>query len=282
MEELLKKIKKTIDSSSFPLEMRLANFLEKREWATIIGRQYYDFEYDKLSENDIVARKEINGITLTIFIECKKSSDKQLIMYSPYKNTTFSELMCLNTQYFPKRKIRIDKIESDLEYSNVFLKNLSALFNLNQSNLLGKNIIFTKGDSIIQDNQKFFSSLNGLVKSTIWFFNQMKFTKGRDIYLYLVVYDGIMLGLVPDYSKAESFDLKQIDYAIYNSEFLFNYNNINTLRFPDVKKIMELFGSSFLIQFITPIFFETYVNKIEEGLSNFDKGVIGIWKNEKA
>ena len=82
-ENLLNKIKEGLIKSGFPLELQIAKIMQEKDWSYSISSQYVDFETNKLRESDIIADKVINGIQVNLMIECKKSDDKQLILYQP-------------------------------------------------------------------------------------------------------------------------------------------------------------------------------------------------------
>jgi len=84
--ELVKKIKEGIRKSGFPLELKIGSVLEKNKWTYTVGDLYEDFETRKTREIDITASKTINNIHVHLFIECKKSDSKQVVLYAPKSN----------------------------------------------------------------------------------------------------------------------------------------------------------------------------------------------------
>ena len=84
--DLIKKIKEGITKSCFPLELKIGSILEKNKWPYNIGDIYEDFETGMVREANISARKTINGIAINLFVECKKSNDKQIVLYAPKDN----------------------------------------------------------------------------------------------------------------------------------------------------------------------------------------------------
>ena len=85
-EDLTKKIKEGLFKSGFPLEMKVGGILDNYEWGNSIGRLYKDFETGKMREIDLCAEKSLNGFAVHLKIACKKSTEKQLILYSPQAN----------------------------------------------------------------------------------------------------------------------------------------------------------------------------------------------------
>ncbi|MEQ8688956.1 MAG: hypothetical protein RIE86_26890 [Imperialibacter sp.] len=115
---LIKKIKEGITKSGFPLELKIGSMLEKNNWAYSIGNIYRDFETGKFRESDIAAEKRTNGIAINLFVECKKSTDKQIVLYSP-KSDKFLPFMSIWLKLFPCLRLGNCKLPLKLGHSKV-------------------------------------------------------------------------------------------------------------------------------------------------------------------
>lgn len=205
--ELIDKIKSGIIKSGFPLEMKVGQILHKNDWAYSIGSLYKDFETEKIREIDLSAEKTINGISVHIKIACKKSTDKQLILYVPkiQRKDMFYET------YFTALPAMFWGQEKEKKYSS---KNVySAFSNLNifDSKIpIAKKLIVSKASTITEDNVKFLSDFNGLIKHSIITGSDGYIETGfRIIYLYVMVFDGLIFNLIP--STEEDFTLNQCE-----------------------------------------------------------------------
>src|SRR5690606_18633507 len=98
--DLIQKVKQGIAKSGFPLEMKIGNILADNDWMYSIGNIYEDFKTGKFRESDVSANKTINGISVHLFIECKKSEEKQIVLYAP-KKTKFLPFSQMWLKSFP-------------------------------------------------------------------------------------------------------------------------------------------------------------------------------------
>ncbi|RYG46052.1 MAG: hypothetical protein EOO01_16795, partial [Chitinophagaceae bacterium] len=192
-EDLLNKIKTALVKSGFPLEMEVAKILEKLGWDRSIGTQYLDFETSQIRESDIIANKIIDGVEVNIIIECKKSTEKQLILYQPERSPFINKVYQSEDwfKFFPK--IEFEKPYMEVEFRAQFFR--LPLFQ--NSFTYSSNIIFTKGNQVEQNNTPFFTSLNGVLKRSIIEWSKSN-QKTRSIFLYVVIYDGYLLKLTQD------------------------------------------------------------------------------------
>jgi hypothetical protein len=266
--ELLNKVKDGLIKSGFPLELRMAKIIEEKGWNYTIASHYLDFETNKLRESDIIADKIINGTEIYLMIECKKSDDKQLILYQPKKQTK-GHFSILRTKCFP---------ELDVEDDYYLIEHLSRLFKklpvLSTQHQFSNSIIFSKGNQIEQNNVSFFSSINSIVKRSITHYRK---SKSRRFYIYIIIYDGYILKLTYGKDKETSFDLVEIDYGQYSIDILFDKPKENLV--VDIENI-QAFGSNFIVEIMKPSFFSIYLDHIESVLRNVNKNELNGWGEE--
>ncbi len=270
--ELIKKIKDGIKKSGFPLELKIGSFLEKNKWAYSIGNIYEDFETGKYRESDIAAQKTVNGIAISLFIECKKSTEKQIVLYAPKKNKILL-FMSIWLKLFPR--IYFGK---DIPYSEKkIFKEFSKLPYFDKDIPFAKNLIVTKGDSVTQDNVSYLSSINGLIKKSVHSGSDGYLeTNFRCLYLYILVFDGQLFQLSS--SKTEDFDLKEITYGQYEYQHHFqfashHYEDTNN----DLVTTANQFGSKFIIEIMTPEHFEKYIKNIETTIKKVNAKNLDGW-----
>ena len=270
-EKLINKIKKGLIKSGFPLEMKVSKILKKNGWNHSMSNYYLDFEANVYREYDIHAGKTINGINVTLFIECKKSDEKQVILYSP-QNKKFLPFMDIYFKAFPKFPKYQDYIPDEKSQKEAFIK----LPILDKQYRLSTGIIFSKGEKIEQDNSSFFGSIIGLIKQSIMTgYDGLIDTNFRMIFLYLIVFDGYMYELAP--SEDDDFSLKEIEYGQYSYEYHFkpkvDYDVINQAF---VKHLSE-YGTHYVIELLRPSHLESYIAQIENVLNNLNKDKIKRW-----
>ncbi|AYO57349.1 hypothetical protein CO230_03950 [Chryseobacterium sp. 6424] len=263
---LIDKIREGIEKSGFPLEMKIGNILQNNNWRYSIGNIYEDFETGKFRESDISASKLINGIQVDIFIECKKSVNRQIVLYAP-KNQKKIFLASSWFKYFPKVK--------KFSLLKQFYENTSKLLLFDEQIPFSKSLIVMTGDKVTEENIKYLSSINGLIKRSI--------STGRDGYIetnfrilffYVVIFDGELYQLSS--SLTENFDLKEIDYGQYEytHKHIFNSEFTNDKDLIDTAKML---GDKYVVEFMKPEIFENHLLKLEESISNFDNDKLKFW-----
>ena len=233
--------------------------------------RYEDFETGVLRELDIAAEKNINGIAIHLYIECKKSSNKQLILYAQEKSK-FPLGLINYLKYFP----RIKTDEDLFELANCVLKEFENLSILKHRDLMSKSIIFTKGDKIEQNNDSFFASLNGIIKrSIIAASDGYVETDLRIIFFHILIYDGLIYLLKT--SDSEDFELTETDYGQYKFDYRFRINKSIAEARPDISETIRFFDYANVIEIMTPKYFEKYLKDIERSINEVNKEKIKKW-----
>src|ERR1700741_1370770 len=257
--ELMNKIREGIEKSGFPLELEIGSILKKLNWGYSIGNLYKDFETVKMREMDISAGKLINGISVNLFIECKKSEDKQIVLYAPDRS---------------KEKFLYDPVVKLFPIPDVLKSPWVDLFVLSGFRSLrlfkkyipyANTMIVTKGIVVTQDNVNYLSSINGLVKKSTYDLagNVAIKKKYRTLFLYIFIFDGVIFQLYT--SSKEKFDLKEIQYGLlkYKPHFQIDskYSDVNLF------KTSTILGKEFIIEIISSGQFEKYIRELEINIS---------------
>jgi hypothetical protein len=269
--DLILKIKNAIKKSGFPLELKIGNSLEKLQWDYSIGNIFRDFETGKYRESDIVAEKIINGILVKLFIECKKSDDKQLILYAP-KNHKNSIIVRKLLKTYPKIKFRNPQYDAKsvfAEFQNLPLYDSKVPF--------AKSLIVTKGDTVTEDNIKFVSSINGLVKNSVITIDDDSYgINERTLYLHFFIFEGQLFQL--SNSETEDFDLQEISYGQFQYEAHLQVES-NAIHDEDdtLAETVKSTGSTFIIEFISADKFSGYVKKLEKLIGKINPEQILGW-----
>ncbi len=269
-QDLIKKIKKGLIKAGFPLELKMAKILKDNEWTYSLGHHYLDFETGKNREFDISAEKRVNDIEVHLLIECKKSENTQLILYTPQKRNALKSLF-FSTWFkaFPSLAWKKDSPFNQKDVGKAF----SGLNLFSGEYFFSKNVIFTKGDKVNQDNTSFFSSLNGIVKRGIHIASDGYIETGfRTIFFYVVVYDGIMLQLSP--SDEDDFNLAEIEYG--QLEFEYRFKVLSHL-WDQFGNGIQKFGQKNIIEVMQPQYLEKYLINISESISSINKETISGW-----
>jgi hypothetical protein len=270
--DLIKKIKDGIKKSGFPLELKIGSILEKNKWHYSIGNIYEDFETGKYRESDIAADKTVNGIAISLFVECKKSTEKQIVLYAP-KNNKLLPFISTCLKFFPRIRFGKDILYSEKKIFEEF----SKLPYFDKDIPFAKNLIVTKGDTVTQDNVNYISSINGLIKKSVHTGSDGYLeTNFRCVFFYILVFDGQLFQL--SNSKTEDFDLKEITYGQYEYQHHFQFEsrhheNANN----DLLTTANLFGSKFIIEIMTPEHFEKYIQNIDTIISKVNIKNLDGW-----
>jgi hypothetical protein len=268
---LIKKITDGIKKSGFPLELKIGNILERKNWDYSIGNIYKDFETDKYRESDIEAVKLMNGFAVHLFIECKKSEDKQIVLYAPKREKSFTNKSSW-LKVFPK--LRVD---NNSKYSLTTVVGEFLGLKLYDKNIpIAKSIIVTKGDQVTQDNISYLSSINGLVKSSI----QSGLTgplveELRCIYFHILIFDGNLFLL--SNSKEDDFDLTEITYGQFEYESHFQFSSEHLSKNNDVIKASKTFGTNTVIEIVKPEKFEEYLDNLIDYIKRIDIEKLSGW-----
>lgn len=273
-EELKNKIKKALYDSGFPLELNMSKILYAHNWVHSLCCRYEDFETEKIRELDISAQKIINGIAVHLNIECKKSTNKQLVLYAQEK-IKLPLTLVNNLKYFP----RIKKSEETREIEAQVLNEFSRLPILDTNLSISKSIIFTKGDQIEQNNDSFFTSLNGIIKNAVVSASDGYIdTNFRIIYLHILIYDGLIF-LLKD-SEQQDFDLTETEYGQYKFNYRFNVSPSIVKSRQDIVETLKHFSFLNVIEIMTPKYFEEYLTIIENAVTNVRKENIIGWGDD--
>lgn len=270
-QQLITKIKKALEQSGFPLELKISKWLDNNGWISALSSYYEDFETEKMREIDILAYKRINGISINLNIECKKSVNKQLILYAQNNKASIFDLGNI-FRCFPY-------FDSKRSYNDAKGRVLDAFKDLpvlNKDELFSNSIIFTKGDKVEQNNDLFFKSLNGIIKKSIVDVSQDNSELGpRTIYLHIVVYDGFIFFL--QHNETEDFSLEKTDYGQYAFEYKFNMNTNNLAIDEQIKEGIKHFTGTNIIEIMTPDYFNRYIKRLEEIISGVDTSNLDGW-----
>ncbi len=270
LDDLTKKIKEGIQKSGFPLELEMGSLLKKHGWSYSIGELYQDFETGKVREIDITAGKLINGIYINLFIECKKSDDKQIVLYAPNEEIKLRTFLSPVLKFFPY--IRNPKGF----FVDVFvLDSFKRLRPFKKSIPYSNSLIITKGSVVTSDNVSYLSSINGLVKKSIHqLTNSLAIKqKCRSVYLYLFIFDGKIFQLAT--SKVEKFDLKEIKYGILM--YKHNYQIDSSIAKSNLVKSASVMGDEFCIEVISSVQFEKYLIELNNNVIKIDSKELKDW-----
>jgi hypothetical protein len=274
-EELIKKVKEGIIKSGFPLEMQIGSILQKMNWSYSIGSLYKDFETDVVREIDLSASKTLNGVAVHLEIACKKSEEKQLVLYAP----NFRKKDFIYDSYFKLLPDISWAYEKKYGYSSQKIySNFRGLDFFNVDVPISKKLIVTRGNTISNDNVKFLSDFNGLIKYSILNGSDGYIETGyRILYLYIMVFDGVIFNLIP--SEHDNFNLQQCEYG----QLLYEPNlKFSTLLSDNEKKDLietsrKLGRFNSIIEIMTPEYFIPYIENIEKTFSSLNKKLFKNW-----
>jgi hypothetical protein len=275
--DLTKKIKEGLIKSGFPLEMKIGSILEEEGWNNSIGNLYRDFETEKHREIDLTAQKKLNGFQVHLKIACKKSSETQLILYSPQKRSLKTPFFDSYFKLFPK--ISREQEQED-KYDSKKIFSAFSEFEIFNEKTISNKLIVSRGPSITQDNVTFLTDLNGLVKNSIISGSDGYIESGlRIIYYYILIFDGYIFNLTK--SGNEDFDLKDIDYGKLFYEPALKFANSEYLAAnDDLVETARKFGNRYVIEIMTPEYFQKYLKNLDWAFSNIDKELLKNWGSD--
>lgn len=268
---LINKVRRALIKSGFPLELSVTKILNENDWNCSVSNYYYDFETSIYREYDIHASKTVNGISVNLFIECKKSEEKQIILYCP-QDRKIPFFMDLYFKSFPRLPVYTEFITEKIKMKDEFAK--LPIFDSNYK--LAKGIIFSKGEKIEQDNSSFFSSFNGLVKQSVMLgYDGFIDTNFRIIFLYIVIYEGHLYELTN--SREDDFALNEIDYGQYAFEYHFKVPETSEYSRTQFLEHLKQYGVQYLIEILKPSFIKEYLQKIESIINSINKENLAQW-----
>ena len=270
---LEKKIKEGIKKSGFPLELKIGSLLEKNNWNYSIGGIYEDFETGKYRGSDIQAVKIVNGISIIVFIECKKSETRQIVLYAPKRTKPDPFWAGLKLKLLP-----VLGFGAKLPYSrNSILGEFSNLSFFDKSTPFANNLIITAGEKVNQDNITYLSAVDGLIKHSFYVGSYGYFDgPHRSVFLYSMIFDGDLYQL--SNSKTEDFDLEEISYGQLEYAHRYQFGLVDNERRKDsLVKTSDGFGSMYVIEFMTPEYFEKYIENVESVVRNINTDKLIGW-----
>lgn len=263
-QDLVEKIRAGIVKSGFPLEMSIAKFLRAEGWDTMLGTYFQDFETKKYREFDIVAMKKINTILVYLFIECKKSEEKQLVLYSPYNkdDMVWTDYPKLTPKYIPSTRT------NTFDFAGAFLH-----FHALRNTVAAKSIIITQGSAVVQNNHMFFESFDKLLKKSIEHIAWAAKQNSRRMYFYTLVFDGYMFEISDQ--NCEDFSLKEIEYGVYEHRTTFSRSDDE-----DINEASDILDNSGLIEITTASAFSSYLKSVERDVNKINLEALSGWGEE--
>lgn len=261
---LIEKIKEGLIKSGFPLEMEVGKILKDNNWKFNTGNFYTDLETQKIRELDIAAAKNINTIEVVLYIECKKSDDRQIVLYEPYSSISppIIDGWIKNIPNYDFDKGDFDHTAFvELFFSSPLWKHRVPVT---------KNILVTKGSQTV-DNTEYRSAINGLTKKFIFDINRKKNIKQRTLCFYILVFEGMLFHLTE--AIEEPFDLREIDHGRYYYEPNYRFEDITESFSTNVLSN----ASEFVIEIMTPIKFVKYLHDLENTINSFNSQQFGNW-----
>ncbi|HWY38294.1 MAG TPA: hypothetical protein VNY73_07025 [Bacteroidia bacterium] len=268
-DQLIKKIKEGIQKSGFPLELEIGNILGRNGWGFVIGNLYKDFETGKIREIDLLASKLINGVDVNLFITCKKSEDRQIVLYAPDRK---KDKIIVD----PIVKLFPDPMSIKIPFVSTMVPGAFKCLRLFKKNIpFANSLIITKGSVVTQDNISYLSSINGLIKKSVHTLAMDESIKKnyRNLFLYIFVYDGLIFQLST--SKVEKFDLKEIKYGLLN--YKLHYQMDSSSMDTGLMKAVSKLGDEFVVEIISSTQFEKHISELSDSIEKIDLEMFEDW-----
>lgn len=216
-------------------------------------------------EIDITANKSVGSIEVHLVIECKKSDSKQLVLYAPTHNRSKYDFVS-PLRFFPRLKPFDQRFKSTWDKLPLF----------DDSIPVSNNIIFTRGEKVEQNNDSFFSSVNGIIKKSIdWASDGYTETNFRMIFFHLLIYEGAIYQVRDTVS--EDFSLESVVYGQYEFPYRFKYPEPITPIQADLNKTARQFGLSNIIEIMHPVHLGNYLEHIQAALISIPNKVYDKW-----
>lgn len=276
--KIIEQVKDAINKSGFPLEMKVDQILKPHGWYSRVGKLYRDFITEKIREIDIYASKVVNGTQIEMVIACKQSEQHKLVLYTPQLDNYVNYFL----EYFKGFPSKLSNPAS--KYSNYDVSKAFYKLDLIKNSIpLAKKLIVCMNEKVTDANQKYLSDFDSIIKYAISRTHLSDLQNNfRIINFFIMIFDGDIFSLTP--SKNDKFDLKQIDYGkiLYTTDFRFTdidqaptYNHKR-----NIKEVANRFGDNFVIEIMTPAYFDQYLNHIQSILSNIDQSWLQNWGRE--
>jgi len=270
-KSLTEKIREGLIKSGFPLEMKVSRILNENEWTHDVGRLYNDFETGKVREIDLSAEKTIRGISIQLEIACKKSTERQLLLYAPQNRRDV--MYRYYFKMFPTLKHSSGKSVRSMKIRKNVLDAFQQLPVLSDSSPMANKLIVASGNKITEDNVKYLSDFNGLVKhSIITGSNGLLDTEYRVIYLYLMIFEGGIFQVTPD--DKEDFAVTPCEYGRILYEPDVKYGSIEDAA---LHQTAHDFGSTFIIEVMTPEYLKKYLERLNKEINSIDAAKLEGW-----
>jgi hypothetical protein len=271
-DDLLQKIKKTIEQSGYPLELQTGTVLERNGWVPFHSVEYFEPDAKILRELDILAYKIINGRRVELRISCKSSVNKQWVFFTTEKGLiTPSDFKF--TPVLPDHKRRWE-IPSALKGLRFFSEQKEAI---NYTVLTGTNVD-REGRSLLRD--AILSSVSSIYHGPIP--GGLLFDQRGTIYLFLVVFRGKLYEATLD-KITNNLVIQESEYAQWRGSFRIT-DKYRTIKIKNSEgglvpfvDALVWFGSKFRVEIISDSYLETYLKDVERVFSNLGKHKIEIF-----
>jgi len=260
-EDVVKFLTKT----GFILEMEVAEILEKLGYKIQVNRYFHDYDEDKKREIDIIATKEIGGISVFLIIECKQSLiDDWIFICSDKRPSRYYN--------YVKHSPRVSDLEKIKAFDHLYL--------LDHSVPLAQNYIIRDKTKKKSTSAQVEICLEKLPKALISLADFENSDKARTIYLPIAVFSGqIFLAHYDGSLKINEFDLVQYSSEVASEKYTYHWRNLFPMGMGDEEKsipnspIAETslhLGYRYLIDFVTKEGLVRLVSIIEAGIKKID------------
>lgn len=270
---LREKVKKGIAKSGFPLEMEIGNVLRSKNWFTIHSPRYFDIENLQYKEYDIRASRSGDNFDTQLFIECKRSADKQWVFYVPER---YEGIYVQDLKFFPiKNDIQI-RLDLTLLKETIF----AVLTDYCDPSEVALNDSIFNGEKNIEDKnirEAVKTSIKALIGDNVGrhvVYSKVPAPPLRPrINFSVVVFDGLMFSFV---QHGTVHSLEDREYVKYRHE-----QNLNLWNLPEdvVKtKTINIFGqyeidvgTNYVVEIMHKNFFSQYVDKLNRSVDQLNK-----------
>lgn len=269
-------IKKFLNTTGFPFEMKMAKLLQKEGWTVKMSEPYLDLEALKEREIDIIANKTINDISVNLIIECKYSQKDSwiFVLAKPWisRYTTFLK----SYPYIPS------------ENATALKKCIGHLSIFNHNEPAARNFITFDGTRKSNTNPAW-TALHQVIKGTIGYAAKMNSLFYRNLYFPIILFSGPIFST----TYLRSLAVKKVSYMQY--PFKLNstaYEKENyTLSTPvtisatetnhkidDIRTAHEKLQDEYLVEFISHNKLKWYLKRIQSEVEKID---LNHWKIQK-
>lgn len=266
--------------TGFILEMEVNEKLIRAGYETKVGKFFVDYDESKKREIDIIARKTINDVTVTLVIECKQSLMSDWIFVCSNKNPS---RYYNYVKYFPQSGV-------DVSESKIF----DHTHILDHDILLAQNFIIRNKLGKQASPEPITTAALKVSKAIVYEASKIDLKQKRNILIPVAVFSGQLFKA--DYDgelKVEEINHVQYPIELDSRPYKYVYPHSIGLyvgskdeigiegKNSPVSELSRKLGKNYLVNFVSNLGVDNYLSRVEVDTIDLDIKLWPIKKSEK-